>query len=106
MLQKTIISNDEIARKRFLLHILLFSIIILALFAFLSNLYGIFFIKYYQGVTPVITGAIFIFYCILLLLSKKTKSPYISYIFVFSLFTINVLFTVSRGADLPTSLLF
>jgi len=106
MRQKIIISDGEGARKRFLLQVLLISIIILALIAFLNNVYGVFFIKYYKGNSPLITGITSLFYCLLFYLSRETKSIRVSYIFVFSLFILNTFVSLMLGADLPISLLF
>lgn len=106
MRPENIISTSEIIRKKFLLQILLISIIVLSLFAFLSNVYGFFFIKNYTGDNPSITGIALLFFCTLLYLSKKTKLTYVGYIFVFLLFILNVFVSLQLGFDLPTSLLF
>jgi len=97
--------NDDI-RRRHLLHILLRAIIVLAVFAFLSNLYGYFFIKLYKGTSPIITGSALLFYFLLLFLLQKVANERIAYIFVFSLFIINIIVSIQWGADLPLSLLF
>lgn len=106
MQRETIISTDEISRRKFLLQVLLVSIIILALFAFLSNFYGFLFIKRYTGENPLVTGSALLLYCSLFYLSGKTNIKYISYIFVFSLFIFNIFISLNSGADLPVSLLF
>jgi signal transduction histidine kinase len=106
MREKTIISGSEVNRKHFILRILLISVICLALFAFLSNLYGILFIKHYTGDNPLITGIASLFYLILFYFSRKKDITYVSRIFVFSLFFLNVFVNLQLGIDLPASLLF
>jgi len=98
--------NKDKARKEFILNILLIGSIVLTFFAFLVNVVdSSIFNKSYNGLNPLVTFTVLIFFLSLLLLSRKGKSEIASSIMVGLLFLLAVYTSYQWGPDLSEALL-
>lgn len=99
--------NEDQARREFILNIFLISTIILTLPMVIIVLFrSVSLGSEYRGMTLQFIIAIFLFFLILYLFSKKGFSRIVSYIFVFIYFIPTTLVLYEWGIDVPQGLLF
>lgn len=99
--------DKDIARREYVLNILLVGLIFLSAIAFSINLTQ-YIMNFATGgsANPTVSGGILILFCILLAISRYGKSRIAAYIFVILLTLIGVYLNYYYGADLPVMLLF
>ena len=96
-------TNEDLARKEFILYILLLGSIILSAVGTLRVILSTLNTAQYseQQINPLILTAITIFFITLFILTKKKKVIFSSYILVSFLFLITLSSFISWGADMP-----
>jgi signal transduction histidine kinase len=95
-------TNKDVARKTFILNILLLSLIFLAAVAFFRNCLLAFTSgNLYHSLTPPITFAFLVFLLFLFFLSKKGRITISAIIFISFLFLSAFYTTIQWGADVP-----
>lgn len=104
---KPLSTNEEEKRREFILNYLLLLTIFLSFLSFILNLLAIFTYKEnYQELSPIITFSIFVFFLILLALSKKSYIKLASNLLIFTYLLPALYFIIKWGVDLPIGPLF
>lgn len=97
--------DKDIAKREYILNILLGGLLFLSFFAFLLNNVGYFLLSRKGGENPVTDGIVFIVLVCLFFLSRKKKSRLSASLLVILLFTLATYSNYKWGADLPVNLL-
>ena len=93
--------NEDIARKEYLLNILLFGFSLLSAVAFSTNLRHFIILRNYSHGTPQLTGLVFLFSLLLFFFSKRGKSHVVSRVFLVFLLLIVFYLAFTWGPLLP-----
>lgn len=101
------IKDRDQVRQGYILNTLLVGLAVLAGTAFVINLIApLLYPQTKSNEDPLVTGFIFAFFCLLLLLSRRGKAAFSSLVLMLLLFLISLYGLYQWGADLPMMLLF